>query len=126
MNCLRVFFSRHKLKETRYHTTQEHRDFDLKVEPKKAYRLIVEEHGSVLDGDREVEFFTDQKLKVAPREYVTIHSHSIVDPEREQVVLPGEKTYQADLLDPITLRNCLQDSPNRAAKRRHRKKGLTA
>lgn len=111
MKKLRVYFTRHRLAEKNYHNTREHRDFDVSVDPNKAYRLMLEEHGSVLDSAKEVEFFVGQKVKIAPTMYITIHSHTVVEADRKPVVLESEQVIEQDLFSPMDLKNALGRRP---------------
>lgn len=111
MKRLRIFFTRHRLAEKHYHNTKEHRDFDAQMEPLKAYRLMLEEHGSVLDSTKEVEFFVGQKVKIAPTMYITIHSHTLVEADRKPVVLESERVIEQDLFSPMDLKNALGRRP---------------
>ena len=43
---------------------------------------------------------------------------SEIDPNRPKAVIETFKAYQPDLLDALTLRDCLQDSPNMKRKRK--------
>lgn len=111
MKKLRVFFTRHRLAEKHYHNTKEHRDFDSHMDPNKAYRLMLEEHGSVLDSSKEVDFFVGQKVKVAPTMYITIHSHTVVEADRKPVKIESERRIEQDLFSPMDLKNALGRRP---------------
>jgi len=54
---------------------------------------------------------------ITPPKYVEVISHSLVDVDREQVVLPSDRTFEVPLFDGVTLKECLQDSPNLKSKK---------
>ena len=109
---LRLFYSSHKLKQTKYETTQCSQDFPADVSPEAAYAELLTKQGSILTGDKTVETLMGLRVKVAPTEYITINSHTYVD-ERVKIE-SGPVVRHQELPLPFTADECravLQDSP---------------
>lgn len=104
MKVLRVFFSRHKLKQKHYHNTSEHRDFDEFTIPEAAYRVLLEELGSVVDSKVDVTIFLNQRTPIAPDQYITIHSHAVIEPHKQEPMFTGERATERDLFPAIEIR----------------------
>jgi hypothetical protein len=119
---LRVFFIHFTLEDSngsRYKRTKTHKDFPPDVTPEAAYAELEHKYGKSTNSD-----MWDGKLgcQIAPPQFIEINSHSIVDVEREKVELPSEKTYEVPLFDGVTLKSCLQDSPDLKAKKFKRRR----
>lgn len=106
---LRVFFVIHQRKAgtTNYAKIRTHQDFSDST-PNEAAESIYKKHG---------QFAMCPRTNRAPDEWAEIHSHTYIDPHREKVVLESEKTYEVPLFDALTLKACLQDSPDLKAKK---------
>jgi hypothetical protein len=110
---LRVFYSLHVLKEKHYTVTQHHFDFPSDVTPEAAYAELYSKHGRVESSMWDQELGTN----IASPKYAEIHHHSMVDADREPVMLPSEKMIE-QALPGIDFKACLKDSPNMKHKRR--------
>lgn len=106
MKVLRVFFSRHKLKQKHYHNTAEHRDFDEFTIPEAAYRVLLQEYGSVIDSKVDVTIFLNQRTPIAPDQYITIHSHAVIEPHKQEPMFTGERITERDLFPASEIRAC--------------------
>jgi hypothetical protein len=121
---LRVFLTRHVLKQKHYALTQEQHDFPPDILPEAAYAELLTKHGSVLKAKAEVEILQGLKIKVAPDQFITINSHSLVDVDRPKMeVGPVERHTEQAL--PFDFKACLQDSPNLSAKRKRRHRSVS-
>jgi len=114
---LRVFFVRHTLSQAmagkhQYTKNQESADFPEDTPWRVAYDALYKQIGHV----------TDSSMNgIAPAQYVTINSHTLVNEEREQVRLPEERMQEQDLLSPMDLKNSLGEKPGSTPKRKRRK-----
>jgi hypothetical protein len=99
---------------TRYAKEKREFDFPDDVNIDAAYAEIHDKFG-MLGRDNRADQSGNRIL--APLKYAVIHGHQRVDDRREKVVLPSERAIEQDLLDPLTLKACLKDSPRIAAKR---------
>jgi hypothetical protein len=112
MKVLRIFFTIHELADrssNRYSKRKESRDFPADMAIEAAHSALYKEFGAL-----------DLSKANAPTKYCVIHSHTVLENEREKVVLANEKAVEQPLFDPITLKECLMDSPRMAAKRKNR------
>jgi len=114
---LRVFFTLSELNDSNgkvYKRTKTHQDFPPDVTPEAAYAELHHKHGKV---DECTMWDKELGVWITPPKYVEVISHSLVDVDREQVVLPSDKTFEVPLFDGVTLKECLQDSPNLKSKK---------
>ena len=116
MKVLRVFFTRHELAQKKYHNTSDCRDFDPDTIPEAAYRQLLTEYGSIVDSKVDVTIFLTQRVKIAPTEYITIHSSSVVDQNDRKPEGPKEKIIPQDLFPALELKNCLSRDPSKRRK----------
>lgn len=104
MRVLRVFYTRHRLAQKHYHNTKEHRDFDEDTHPEAAYKVLFEEEGSLLDSRTEVTVLLNQRVKIAPDQYITIHSHAVIEPHKGEPMFQGERVTERDLFPASEIR----------------------
>lgn len=92
---LRVFYTIHSriLGSNNYKKIKANSDF-YDPDYEKAYDQIYQQHGR---------FEMNPLTNRAPDEWVEIHSHTLIDPDREKVVIPHEKRIQDSLLSPQML-----------------------
>ncbi len=64
----------------------------------------------------------DTERGIAPSQYVSINSHSVVDEKRKSERLPEERASQMDLLSGADLKAALGDAPNIKKKRKTKAK----
>lgn len=104
MRTLRVFYLKHVIKNAAglhpsYDRTPSFADFPEGISPQNAYRQLLQHHGSIKDSKETATIMTGEKTLVAPGKYITINSHTYVDPEREKAEIPTERVVEQDLLD---------------------------
>jgi len=116
MKVLRVWYTRHKLAQKHYHNSAESRDFDCETIPEAAYRQLLTEYGSIVDSKVDVTIFLTQRVKIAPTEYITIHSSSVVEQFEQPVVKVTEKIIPQDLFPALELKKCLSRDPSKRRK----------
>jgi hypothetical protein len=116
---IRVFCTLYEISDTngsRYHKEKKHFDFPSDVSIEAAYAEIWDRFGKLgRDNRPPCEGYPFER---APYKYAEIQGHQLVDPNRPKGEIETFRAYQADLLDPIALRDCLKDSPNIKRKRR--------
>lgn len=109
----RVFYTKHVLvgstANPTYQKTQHQEDFDL--EPQEAYKRLLKTFGAVTDSKETAVIMTGERTLVAPKTYITINSHTFIDPDREVVRLPEERVYEATLFPAEFYKETLSRKP---------------
>lgn len=115
---LRVFWTHCTLPDSNgshYKRNKTHTDFPPDVTPEAACEELLHKYGRSTDSS-----LWDKELGVwiTPPQYAEINSHTMVDVDREKVTIgPEERAIEQPLFDGITLKACLQDSPDLKSKR---------
>lgn len=95
-NVLRVFYTIHKRVPGKcdYKKIKGHTDYHEHSNPKLAYESLANQYG---------QFFMDARTNRAPDQWVEIHSHTFIDPDRERVLIGSERLVEQSLFDGKTL-----------------------
>lgn len=109
MKTLRVFYTLHQRVRgaTSFKKIKAHADF-THSEPEWAKLQLIQKYGTYTGGN-------------APDEWVEIHSHTFVNPDREKAVIESENRVQDALLSPQQLFDAQSRKPESTYVPRHRK-----
>lgn len=101
---------------TKYTKEKCQEDFPSNISPEAAYAKIWDKYGKLGRDNRPP--IKDYPFERAPYGYAEIIGHQLVNPDRPKAELETFRAYEVDLLDGITPRDCLKDSPNMKRKRK--------